>query len=161
VDGLSSRLVRAVNYVRGDATEPPAGGNRIIGHICNDIGGWGRGFVVAVSKRWPEPERAYRRWAAEGLPLGEIQLVEVAEDLWVANMIGQHGIFRGPDGPPIRYGAVQSCLEKLAEEALRLTASVHLPRIGAGLAGGRWERIEPIIIEALAARDVPVTVYDL
>ncbi|RAJ47078.1 hypothetical protein K353_00279 [Kitasatospora sp. SolWspMP-SS2h] len=43
----------------------------------------------------------------------------------------------------------------------RLGASVHMPRIGCGLAGGRWERIEPLVTDRLTARGVPVTVYDL
>jgi hypothetical protein len=35
-----------------------------------------------------------------------------------------------------------------------------MPRIGCGLAGGKWELIEPIIVRTLVARGVPVTVYD-
>jgi hypothetical protein len=33
-----------LQYVTGDATVVAPGGNRIIAHICNDGGGWGRGF---------------------------------------------------------------------------------------------------------------------
>jgi hypothetical protein len=29
-----------------------------------------------------------------------------------------------------------------------------------GLAGGRWERIEPLIVQTLCEKDVAVTVYD-
>jgi hypothetical protein len=42
----------------------------------------------------------------------------------------------------------------------RLSATVHMPRIGCGLAGGRWERIEPLIIASLCDRDIVATVYD-
>jgi hypothetical protein len=35
-----------------------------------------------------------------------------------------------------------------------------MPRIGCGLAGGTWDRIEPLVARTLLARDVPVTVYD-
>ena len=31
-----------IHYLKGDATAPSSGGRRIICHICNDIGGWGR-----------------------------------------------------------------------------------------------------------------------
>ncbi|MGH7866045.1 MAG: Appr-1-p processing protein, partial [Candidatus Dormibacteraceae bacterium] len=41
----------------GDAMSPNVPGPKIIAHICNDVGGWGKGFVLAVSQRWPEPER--------------------------------------------------------------------------------------------------------
>jgi hypothetical protein len=36
-----------------------------------------------------------------------------------------------------------------------------MPRIGCGLAGGKWEEIEPIIDEELISIGVVVTVYDL
>ena len=35
-----------------------------------------------------------------------------------------------------------------------------MPRIGCGLAGGKWSRVEPLIIERLVKRDIAVTVYD-
>lgn len=52
---------------------------------CNDIGGWGKGFVTALSKKWKEPERAYREWykSGENFGLGEVQSVEVEENLWM------------------------------------------------------------------------------
>jgi O-acetyl-ADP-ribose deacetylase (regulator of RNase III) len=156
--------VDLLELVRGDATAPVADGNRVIAHICNDIGGWGKGFVVAISKRWPEPEREYRRWYQEreqnDFALGALQLVKVSPDTWVANMVAQHGVRASSDGPPIRYDAVGGCLEKLAAQALTLSASVHMPRIGCGLAGGKWERIEPLVRESLCGRGVRVRVYD-
>ncbi|MCL2424071.1 MAG: macro domain-containing protein [Micrococcales bacterium] len=156
-------MTTEVHYLRGDATNPMAEGNKIIAHVCDDVGKWGKGFVLALFRHWPQPERAYSDWyrSKDGFALGEIQLVEVRDHLWVANMIGQHGIKRGSNGPPIRYPAVESCLEKVAAEALRLEASVHMPRIGCGLAGGTWDKIEPIILQTLAEQDVEVYVYDL
>jgi O-acetyl-ADP-ribose deacetylase (regulator of RNase III) len=75
-------------------------------------------------------------------------------------MVAQRGVKTGSSGPPIRYEAVAACLEQVAAKALELGASVQLPRIGCGLAGGEWSRIEPIIEEQLCGRGVPVTVYD-
>jgi O-acetyl-ADP-ribose deacetylase (regulator of RNase III) len=86
--------------------------------------------------------------------------VSVAPYLWVANMVAQHGARRGESAPPIRHEALASCLEKLAGQALELGASVHLPRIGCGLAGGKWERIEPLLVQELCARDLRVVVYE-
>jgi O-acetyl-ADP-ribose deacetylase (regulator of RNase III) len=157
--------VLPLSYVQGDATSPQAAGPKVIAHVCNDLGGWGKGFVVAVSRRWPEPERDYRAWhrgrAGNDFGLGAVRVIQVHTDTWVANMIGQHGMRTGSKGPPIRYDAVDRCLSALADHTERLGASVHMPRIGAGLAGGRWERIEPMIIERLCVRDIPTTVYDL
>ena len=155
--------MKIINYLKGDATNPQIKGNKIIIHICNDIGGWGKGFVMAISKRWKKPENEYRKWfqSRENFNLGEIQTVQVEEDIWICNMIGQHKTISNSKGiPPIRYEAVEKCLHKLIDEALQLNASVHMPRIGCGLAGGKWEEIEPIIERTLLENDVEVYVYD-
>lgn len=86
--------------------------------------------------------------------------MNATSQIWVANMIGQHGMSRTAEGPPIRYDAVECCLKALAEKARALRASVHMPRIGCGLAGGKWELIEPLILKTLCEADVPVVVYD-
>jgi O-acetyl-ADP-ribose deacetylase (regulator of RNase III) len=151
-----------IQYLQGDATAPQAKGKRIIAHVCNDIGKWGKGFVLAISARWPEPEAEYRAWHAggDGFALGAVQLVRVGPWTWVANLIGQRGIKTTANGPPIRYDAVEKCLAQLAVRASDLGASVHMPRIGCGLAGGTWDRIEPLIERTLIAAGVPVYVYD-
>ncbi|MCU0436411.1 MAG: macro domain-containing protein [Raineya sp.] len=157
-------MKQQINYIKGDATVPQAKGIKIIAHICNNIGGWGKGFVVAISKRWKEPEKAYREWhrdrAKNDFELGSIQIVQVEEYIYVANMIGQQGIKTGSNGVPIRYEAVEQCLEKLSEKALELGASVHMPRIGCGLAGGKWEKIEPLIEKTLITNNISTTIYD-
>ncbi|GAB7045022.1 macro domain-containing protein [Catenuloplanes indicus] len=165
--------MQELNYVEGDATDPVGDGPRIIAHVCNDIGAWGRGIVRVISRRWPEPEREFRRWHGEPtFRLGAVQLVPVAPELWVANMVGQHGIatrrglrtesgYEADAGPPVRYEAIRECLTTLAAHARTEHASVHMPRIGCGLAGGTWAEIEPRIRETLCAQDVPTVVYDL
>ena len=157
-------LAEGITYQLGDATSPIGEGRKIVAHIVNDAGRWGKGFVVAVSKRWPAAESAYRQWyaAGTGFELGGLQLVDVAADLWVANLIGQHGLLRrGGKTPPVRYAAIETGLTVLAAEAVRLSATVHMPRIGCGLSGGRWEQVEPIVRRTLVAAGLGVTVYDL
>jgi len=158
--------VADIRYVQGDATDPQGDGPKIIAHVCNDAGLWGAGFVLALSARWPEPEEAYRAWhmgyGAVPFGLGRVQFVRVAPRLQVANMIGQYGVY--PDGkgrPPVRYEAVSAALGKAGLHALGTGASVHMPRIGCGLAGGKWELIEPLLQENLVRRGISVTVYDI
>lgn len=155
--------MKTITYLKGDATNPQIEGNKIITHICNDIGGWGKGFVLAISKRWKKPEAEYRKCFQndENFTLGEIQIVQVEDNLWVCNMIGQHKTIANSKGiPPIRYEAVEQCLNKLSDKALKLNASIHMPRIGCGLAGGKWEEIEPTIERTLLKNNVEVYVYD-
>lgn len=153
-----------ITWLKGDATAPQGKGVKLIVHVCNDLGGWGKGFVSALSRRWPEPEAAYRRWhrerAGNDFGLGAVQFVQVSAFVWVANLVGQRGIRRGSAGVPVRYEAIDAGLETVAARAVELGASVHMPRIGCGLAGGTWSRIEPLVQQRLVSRDVPVTVYD-
>jgi O-acetyl-ADP-ribose deacetylase (regulator of RNase III) len=108
--GTVGSVAKQINYVVGDATEPNGPGPRIIAHVCNDAGGWGKGFVLALSRRWQGPEAAYRSWyrerAVNGFALGATQIVTVSQDLYVANMVGQHGYRPSSDGPPVRYEAI-------------------------------------------------------
>lgn len=166
------------SYVSGDATRPKVPGTKVICHCCNDIGGWGSGFVVAVSHRWPAPEGAYRTWHRNGktharhplgaaptgdsvpFALGKVQFVQVEPDLWVANIIGQHKTISSGERRPVRYEALEQGLEAVREFCDSNEASVHMPRMGAGLAGGSWDIIEPIIKRTLVRKGVDVTVYD-
>lgn len=153
-----------MRYIVGDATRPQGAGTKIIVHVCNDVGGWGRGFVTAISNRWTEPERAYREWYREresnDFALGSVQLVRVEGDVLIANLVGQRGLNAKNGKPPVRYDAIRRGLSRVREYAKELAATVHMPRIGCGLAGGRWEEIEPLLDDELIAHGVEVTVYD-
>lgn len=165
-----------IQYVTGDATEPQGAGPKVIVHCCNDLGKWGRGFVLALSARFPGSETWYRTWARKnrgfmGEPpvcevtgpfaLGQAQFVLVRPRLWVANIIGQHGIVVTSEGAPIRYGAIRSGLAHVRKFSLPKGASVHMPRMGAGLAGGDWDKVAEIVSEELVNHKIPVTVYDI
>ena len=157
--------MNTINYVVGDATAPVGDGIKFICHVCNDIGAWGAGFVLALSRKWKEPEESYRRMSDEDMTLGNVRMVGVEDDIAVANMIAQEGTGYAEDGtPPIRYYALGLALASI-NEAAKIHAehngkevSLHMPRIGSGLAGGDWKTIEHIIRESTT---VPVYVYDL
>ena len=151
-------------YLKGDATAPVGDGKKIIVHVCNNIGAWGAGFVLAISKKWKQPEAQYR--ALKQRHLGDVEIVQVEDDIWVANMIAQEGTKPGfitmkgnvVPVPPIRYGAVRAALAAVNDAAYRSGATIHMPRIGCGLAGGKWEEIVRILRDVMS---VDVYVYDL
>jgi len=150
-----------INYVIGDATQPIGEGQKLILHIVNDKNRWGAGFVLALSKRWKEPEKLYRE--QKNYVLGKIMVIRVEEDICVVNMIAQHDVkpMKDSEGniiPPIRYDALKECLKTVNDIAVRTGATIHAPRFGAGLAGGKWSEIEKIIKEVVT---VDVTIYDL
>ena len=98
--------MKPIVYLKGDATSPQAKGVKIIAHVNNDLGGWGKGLVLAISRRWPGPEREFRAWhrerAQNDFGLGATQFVQVEEYIWVANMVGQHGKTAAKATPALR-----------------------------------------------------------
>jgi len=154
-----------IEYVQGDATRPLGSGPKIIVHVCNDIGAWGRGFVLALSKRWPGPESEYKKQWKQAqqekrrLELGHIQVVTVEDDILVVNIIGQRGLRSRRRRKVVVYDAVREGLVRVRKLAKSI-ATVHMPRIGCGLAGGDWSVMEKIVQEELADHGIPVTVYD-
>jgi O-acetyl-ADP-ribose deacetylase (regulator of RNase III) len=160
--GQDTAARRSITYLKGDATRPQATGNKILAHVCNDLGLWGKGFVLAVSRRWEKPKEEFQRWYrgrdSNDFGLGAVQVVQVEPDLWVANMVAQRGT--RTKGTRIQYDNLKRCLARVRDKAHELSASVHMPRIGAGLAGGDWNEIEAIIQAELCAAGVAVFVYD-
>jgi O-acetyl-ADP-ribose deacetylase (regulator of RNase III) len=165
-----------ISYITGDATEPRVDeGLRVIAHVCNDRGGWGSGFVIALSKRWKKPEQYYRTWhrqfSSGVMSLGQLQMVPVEKNLFVANMVAQER-FVSPENPvALRYESLHQCLKRLNEWMIswwtishnnmiceEKPMSVHMPRIGCGLAGGDWDKVE-LLININLKHDVYV--YDL
>ena len=76
-------------------------------------------------------------------------------------MFAQKGIRGRGKSPPIRYDALEEALQKVTYKAHMLAATVHMPRIGCGLAGGKWDMVEQIIRNTLLEANIYVVVYDL
>lgn len=154
-----------LQYVEGDVTRPIGDGKKVIAHICNNIGAWGAGVSGAIGRAFPAAETHYRNIFTEQnirLPLGSTQFCYINDDLTVANMIGQHQVRQQGKRPPIRYLALASAMRDVQHFIVTSEGfSIHAPRFGAGLAGGKWETIEHLIFEIWTDYDIDVTIYDL
>ena len=75
-------------------------------------------------------------------------------------MVAQSG-YGASKYPRIRYAALQRALGTVTRTALDTNATVHMPRIGTGEAGGSWTIVEELIRDECTFRGVSVTVYDL
>lgn len=152
-----------IEHVRGDATEPRRGGTRLIAHVVNDkTPNWGGAFARALRSRYPEAQEQFRTWAADPqrLKLGRSCIERLDGDVRIASMVAQHGY--GPSAKArIRYGALEACLRAVAEAAASANATIHMPRIGVGQAGGQWSVVEELIDAELVQRGLKVTVYSL
>lgn len=154
----------SIQYLVGDATEPRGDGERIIAHVVNDATPrWGGGFALVIRRRWRAAQADFVEWTEQDrsrLRLGKHRLFSVGDQLSVFHMVAQHGY--GPsDRPRIRYHHLETCLRALTATAHEHAASVHMPRIGCGQAGGNWAVVAELIDDILCRNGVEVTVYDL
>lgn len=146
----------SLKYLVGDATRPSIKGNKIIIHCCNNKRKWGKGFVLALSKRWKNTRDVYMKSSME---LGAVSYAKVNDNTWVANIIGQNGY--GYNKCFVNYDALEIGLEKVAKLAKEINASIHGPKLGSGLAGGDWNTIEKILYNVFNKNNIDVYIYTL
>jgi len=156
--------VSNLTLLRGDALEPRGKGGKIVAHIVNDkTANWGAGFGRAVKKEYPSAQKDFSEWVIQNpndFFLGKVHMSTISDELSIVHMIAQHGYGESVK-PRIRYAALKDCLGKLKDIALSQEASVHMPRIGTGYAGGNWSYILELIDEMLVRNNVDVTIYTL
>lgn len=165
-----------INYVIGDATKPIGEGPKIIAHVVNDQGAWGAGFTRALDTAWPAAREDYIAWSRSrhsghqpfelgetrhALVQGGLSTGEVEDRLWISQMMAQQGLPNSKNRRPLRYDALGHCLWEVGKLAKMENASVHMPRIGCGLAGGRWSIVQELISDSFCWDGIPVYVYDL
>jgi len=146
-----------IHHIYGDVLRQEGNEIKFIVHVCNDIGKWGAGFTKELSKKWKTPELMYKSFILKNKPgihnLGKNILVKVEENIYVVNMICQHNVRNLNNSIPLKYNYLEKCLNKLAgyieENKFPSNVSIHMPKIGSGLAGGDWNKIEGIIRKTL------------
>lgn len=153
-----------IRLLHGNVLEPRADGKKIICQLVNDKAvKWGGGVANKIARRFPHAEEAYSKQVVQ-IPqrnrLGRAIFSEASEDVTIASLIGQEGF--GPSlFPRIRYAALSDCLEQVAEYAASTGASIHMPKIGTGSAGGDWSTINELIDDVMVRAGLSVTVYDV
>jgi O-acetyl-ADP-ribose deacetylase (regulator of RNase III) len=153
-----------ITYVRGDALTPRGHGRKLLVHVVNDATpNWGgSGFATQLRRVHPKIQEDFRTWATtQGkLTLGTVRIAPINDEVSVASMVAQKG-YGTSQKPRIRYSALRRCLEQVSSYAREHGMSAHMPRIGAGQAGGSWDIVEDLVSGTLCAAGVEVTVYDL
>lgn len=160
--GVRAAATNEVDVLHGDALKPSGAPPRVLVHLVNDkTPNWGRGFAASLRSRFPAAQDDFRDWVLADptrLELGAAYVGEVADRMWVATIVGQRGY--GPSKRPrIRYEAVRQALTQVAAFARDQGATVHMPRIGAGQAGGRWSMVRELVEQTMTREGIRVTVY--
>jgi hypothetical protein len=161
--------------VKGDATKIQRQSEvelAYIPHVCNNLGGWGAGFVIALTKAFGDlPMDTYKLDVSNDC-LGKVSFALVGDNTIIANMIAQDGYLDGRKNPrPLKYDALVKCMDAVAEDILIkkslyqvehdvLHITIHCPKFGSDLAGGNWEFIEELIEDCWLNKGIDVTVYE-
>lgn len=161
--------MKEINYIIGDATNPSIvkGTYSVICHCCNTLGAWGSGFVIPLGRKYPLAKKEYNKFINKtpaDKRLGEVCYAKVTANIVVANIMGQERIYTDSKGNiPLDYEALKNGFIKVKERfnSLKVPYSIHMPRIGCGLAGGDWNTVEDMIKEIFSTNDIEVYVYDL
>lgn len=126
------------------------------GIICQQVNCqsvMGCGIALAIRRKWPKVYNAYREKVGDAQSkratqdlLGNVQLVNVENNLYVANMFAQFGY--GRDKRYTDYEAFIICLVRLltlrSEKCPNL--NIYFPhKIGCNNAGGDWGIIKGVI----------------
>lgn len=133
----------------------------ILIHSVNNLGLFGKGFAKSLHSRFPDNTRAYKKWAAEhnkDIPQGQVLCVRQnfeGKNIWIANAVAQLGVISVTNPRPFKEVSLAECLKCVANFA-HPKDEIFMPRICAGLSGGKWVEIEPIIEKHLGHLNVTV-----
>lgn len=179
-----------LTLVKGDATQPQGLEKdevAVIPHVCNNLGGWGKGFVLALNKRFGSGPRSVYEQQIKSHRDNEFSLgytsyyvhrefdelgLEETTTI-VANMIAQNG-YIDPDinCRPLRYDSLVTCMtgvrhhiiEQQQTELMFSTScrkySIHCPKFGSDLAGGNWDFVLELIKDIWIRTGVDVVIYE-
>jgi O-acetyl-ADP-ribose deacetylase (regulator of RNase III) len=131
-------------YMQGNlfTTNQPA-----FGHGVNIMGKMASGFAKFVKDLYPEVRQTYIEVCErQELKPGGMLPLKAKDGMWVLNLASQDH-----PGPNARYEWLESSLIEtfkfLKEKGL---TGIALPKIGAGIGGLEWDKVEQIIFEQTA-----------
>lgn len=137
-------------------------GATVIGHVVNDCGAFGAGIAAQIAERWPLAKEEYLRWykSRSSFCLGQTMATAVEPRVFVVHLLAQRGLPSRHNPTPLDLSALALALGRMARFS-SMVGGAHLPRIGAGLARGDWNQIEPLVERSFSAYGGRVTVWTL
>lgn len=167
------------NEIEGDLIKLALEGRfDVIGHGCNCLSTMGAGIAPQMARAFGCDKFEMETWGPtieklgnvdyQTFVLGENTMWNLADadnklnepEVTVCNLYTQYSYGRNHrDGvsKPLDYEALTICMRKM--NILFKGKHIGLPMIGAGLAGGNWERIKQIIQDELSNCTVTIVIY--
>lgn len=156
-----------LHLVRGDTTKPqgPSNVNAIVATTVDNSGKWGKGglFTAIDNLSLKVSEQYAKASKMKDIHMGDLHIIEIdkREDgehsLFVGTIVSQSRV-KGVISP-INMNHLKTGLTKLAQEARKRNASVHLPRIGENIPSTNYYSIERIIRSCLSSKGIETYIY--
>lgn len=133
----------------------------IIIHGCNCFHQMGAGIARSIADKWPAVPMIDRQMSERGsrFKLGFFTICDVNYDnssldtKLVVNMYTQYK--PGREDPDVLYKAIYEGFTRLNNSKVLLEHHrIGIPKIGAGIAGGNWIKINALIEKAMPGRDI-------
>lgn len=140
---------------------------QVVAHQTNCKGVMGAGVALAIRKRYPEimPEYTNACKVLGSKILGTCQILRTNDGRYIANLFGQNGFGYGGfgHGRNTDYRALKVALVSLVKHlTINGISAVAMPyKLGCGLAGGDWEVVSKLLINAFAKRNIRLELWKL
>lgn len=127
----------------------------IILHGCNCFHIMGAGIAGYLAKKFPEVLEADRKTIRGDIEkLGSFSIATLNQNLYVVNCYTQYS-----PGADAKLEYVNLCLANFVKFGRLNEADIRLPKIGCGIGGLKWIKVEPIFDKYLST--LPAKVYYL
>jgi O-acetyl-ADP-ribose deacetylase (regulator of RNase III) len=155
---------KMLKYVKGNLIDMAfAGEFDIIAHGCNCFNTWGAGIAKEMKVKCPSAYKEdMKTKKGDKSKLGSFTIGVVNGDIsdhvfLVCNFYTQYDYGRGLK---FNYDKFRECLINFRRDMTVPYFRIGMPKIGAGHAGGDWNKIEQIIIDELGDLDVTIVEWD-
>jgi len=143
--------------------------NGILVHCANAQGVMGAGIALQIKQLYPQVYYDYKehlKCMKSDEVMGSICITQILEKFYIVTGIGQlyygrNNVYihnRGTNSAYVDYNSIDNIFSKVKELAMDTKLRVIFPKIGAGLAGGDWVKINDII-EKIMYPEVSCTLY--
>lgn len=146
-----------ISEVKGDLLELAKEGKfDAIMHGCNCFHTMGAGIAYQIAQTFPPAFQVDKR-TRYGSPkkLGNFSSVIVNGKLLIVNLYTQFH-----PGPEFNLAALEIALFRWTNTYYRPDLRIGVPQIGAGIGGGNWSNIKPVIEKYLNSYNTTIVYYE-
>jgi O-acetyl-ADP-ribose deacetylase (regulator of RNase III) len=147
-----------ITYVTGNLMESPA---VALVNTVNTVGVMGKGIALQFKKAFPHNFAVYREACKNGeLTIGKI-LAVIDRDL----LLGEKLILNFPTKTdwrlPSEYEYIERGLVALRDYVINhQVKSLAIPPLGCGNGGLDWQKVKPMIADAMEGIELPIWIYE-